>query len=349
MTVLLDLLSPYPILENLASALTLGDFFNLSKVNSAYRAALHGFEKPIVDEAGTTSNRNLRSVLLIGAHRTPFWENLKARTRLQCSEPQHKRGPKPQGCLICSMPVCEACIVKASFARRNENTFQNRHRSLCSDCWYSGNHHKKHPVENRNGRFLKPYPDQAINGEFCLCAAKDGILCWKCKANQNTKVENEAEKCYGRDCPNGNPESRPTHIEGRVCLWCSRQLPGSRSRAESRRDYDARHILARSHSSYDRPPEEEDMDSFEEQRMLELDALSRRKQEIRCGITTPASVHVHGILRNNGLDEDSPERWQHSEAAHRQEWPIPSCPLRTMSGLPRYEDQNNNSAATNDD
>ena len=43
MAPLLDLLSQYPILENLVSVLPLGDLFNLSKTNSNFRAALHGF------------------------------------------------------------------------------------------------------------------------------------------------------------------------------------------------------------------------------------------------------------------------------------------------------------------
>ena len=103
MAMLLDLLSPYPVLEKLASLLTLGDLFNLSKVNSAYRSALHGFEKPNLDEDRPRGHGNVRSALLIGAHRTRFWENLKARSQLQCSEPHHKRGSNPQGCLICSM------------------------------------------------------------------------------------------------------------------------------------------------------------------------------------------------------------------------------------------------------
>ena len=293
MAVLLDLLSPYPVLERLASVLTLGDLLNLSKVNSAYRSALHGFEKPHADENEPRGNGNVRSALLIGAHRTRFWENLKARSQAQCSEPHHKRGPNPQGCLICSMPVCEACIIKDSFAKRNENTFQNRHRFLCPDCWYSGNKHRKHPVQILNDISTKSYPDQATDGEFCVCTAKSGHLCLKCKTEQNNERISEVEKCYGQGCPNGYSKSRATPLEGRVCMWCSRQLPGSRSRAESRRDYDARHILARSHSSYDRDIDneeeaEEDLDSFEGQRMLELDALSRRKEEIRQGALSGA-------------------------------------------------------------
>lgn len=347
MALLLDLLYRYPILEKLASSLALGDLFNLSKVNSSYRAVLHGFGKPVFQEVMTQCKGNLRPGLCIGAHRTPLWENLKARSRLQCSEPQHKRGSHAKGCLICSMPVCEACIIKSSFTKRNDTTFQNRHRPLCSDCWYSGNRHKLHPIGIEDGKFPRSYPDQAANGELCVCTAKDGILCTGCRSVQNAKVNPEMEQCHGESCPNGNLESKPTYMQGRVCLWCSRQLPGSRDRAKSRRDYDARHLFARSHSTYDRLPEEENLATYEEQRILELDALSRRNQEIRDSIATPVSSH--GIVP----EEDSPEkrsraeilihaaeedRWQASEATRRQEFPSSPRLPRTMSDLPRYED-----------
>lgn len=358
MTILLDLLFPYPIVEDLASSLALGDLFSLSKVNSAYRAALHGFENAVSHEDITKRNVTLRPSLLIGAHRTRFWENLKARTRLQCSEPQHKRGSNAKGCLICSMPVCEACIIKASFAKRKDTTFQNRHRPLCSDCWYTGNPHRKHPVGPINTKVLEPYPDQAAKGDICICAAKDGILCLQCRTDQNDRVENEVGKCYGQNCPQGNAVSKSTEMYGRVCLWCSRQLPESRSRAESRRDYDARHLFARSHSSYDRPPEEkEDLDTFEEQRMLELDALSRKKQETRDGVT-PSSLHVAGSEEDR-FDRQArvdflartreEERWQQSEAARYQEWSMLPPPRRDSSGLPRYEDHDRDHIAGRND
>ena len=349
MAVLLDLLSPYPVLEKLASFLSLGDLFNLSKLNSAYRCALHGFEGSHVEEDKPKGDGHVRPALLIGAHRTRFWENLKARSQLQCSEPHHKRGSNPQGCLICSMPVCEACIIKASFAKRNENTFQNRHRSLCPDCWYSGNKHKKQPVQVVSNPSPKPYPDQATDGEFCNCTAKSGHICLKCKTEQNAERLNEAERCYGQGCLYGYSKSRATPMEGRVCLWCSRQLPGSRSRAESRRDYDARHILARSHSSYDRHPEEEDLDSFEEQRMLELDALSRRKEELRQEAFYAASLNEGEGLVDLKAHAREQERWQRLGAGRPEEWPLLPPSTRGTSDLPRYEDHNDEGVATDGD
>ena len=348
MTVLLDLLYPYPVLEILASSLTLGDLFNLSKVNASYRAALHGYAEPDLPEETIRCQCTLRPSLLIGMHRTPFWENLKAKSQLQCSEPGHKRGLNPKGCLICSMPVCEACIIKASFAQRKDTTFQNRHRSLCSDCWDTGNHNRLHPVGKRNGLGPKPYTIQAADGELCDCTAKDGILCLRCRSDLNTEAKDDAENCYGMNCASGDLENNMIQMIGRVCLWCCRQLPGSRSRAESRRDYDARHLFARSHSSYDRPPEEErDFDTFEAQRMMELDALSRRKRQVRGAVTPPVSIH------DRIPEEDSPEgyldadysaraaeaeRWQASEATRRPEWTSSPRPSPTMSELPRYEE-----------
>ena len=329
MAVLLDLLLPYPVLENLASSLALGDLFNLSKANAAYRAALHGFAKPLLDRE---RDEDVRSMLQIGEHRSAFWENLKARSQLECSEPQHTRGSNPSGCRLCSMPVCEACIIKASFAKRSENTFQNRHRSLCADCWTSGNRHKKQPVGGSKG---KSYHEQALEGCFCVCAAKDGHLCLKCKTYQNSSAEADADKCYGQGCLNGSPKSKAAPMEGRICLWCSRQLPGSRSRAESRRDYDARHILARSHSSYDRPPEEEDFDSFEEQRMLELDALSRRKKAIASGTAVEIPDPSDSTERSGLVDSPETsayskiaqenERWERSEATRAPAMDTNTC------------------------
>ena len=56
--------------------------------------------------------------------------------------------------------------------------------------------------------------------------------------------------CFGEGCL-ATPDD-PGAFEGRVCLWCDLPLPGGRSRAQSRRDYDARYFLARVHSTYDR-------------------------------------------------------------------------------------------------
>ena len=339
MAVLLDLLSPYPILENLISSLAIGDLFNLSKVNSAYRIALHGFEPSCLDQESLIVNKSVRSTLQIGSHRTAFWENLKTRSQLRCSEPHHIRGSSPTGCLICSAPVCEACIIKASFAKRNENTFQKRHRPLCSQCWYTGNHHKKHPIQLVGTKTRKPYPAQAADGELCICTARNGHLCLDCKKKQNAEPTNGSETCYGEDCTYGGSGGKGTSMEGRVCLWCSRQLPGSRSRAESRRSYDSRHLLARTISTYDRSPEDDDLGSFEAQRMLESDTLSRTSQRDMTGGTnsagTPDGAHVPELVGHDRELDIS----QRSEVLSGPEVPLLSTGWRNAMSLPRYEAQ----------
>lgn len=246
MTSLLELLRSYPILESLVVVLPLGDLFNLSKTNSAIRAALHGFsagflEKPYLLKA-------VRPVLCIGRHTTSHWRNLKAKSPLCCSELQHTRGDKVKGCLVCSMPVCEACIIKASFGKRDENTFQNRTCSLCGDCFSSGNSHQETLLNGEENAAQTPY----FMRTECICTAKDGHLCLRCKTKQNSKVDSKTNRCYGIGCS----ESILDGFGGRVCLWCDSPLPRERSRAQSRRDYDARHLLARSHSSYDQIPDE---------------------------------------------------------------------------------------------
>ena len=209
MPILLDLLSPYPILENVVSSLNIGDLFNLSKVNSAYRIALHGFGQPCFDETTPIAKGCIRPTLHIGHHKTTFWENLKSRSQLRCSEPHHIKGTSPTGCLICSAPVCEACIIKAAFAKRNETTFQKRHRPLCSQCWSTGNRHKKHRIQFENVKTPRTaYADQAADGDVCLCTAKNGHLCLNCKNEQNLEALNRPESCYGQDCPNGDTESK---------------------------------------------------------------------------------------------------------------------------------------------
>lgn len=247
MTSLLSLLAAYPILETLVTVLPLGDLFNLSKTNSKFRAALHGFyigRSP----RNPSSLKAVRPALFIGRHNTPHWKNLKAKSPLCCSEPQHTRGAKIKGCLMCSMPVCEACIIKASFGKRDENTFPNRVRSLCVECFASGNPHQETSL---NGEEIL-IPNSYLVRPECICLPKYGHLCLQCKLKQKSSFEIRDNQCYGLGCS----KSKSDGFGGRVCLWCDLPLPRKRSRAESRRDYDARYLLARTHSTYGQPTEE---------------------------------------------------------------------------------------------
>ena len=246
MASLLELLRAYPILETLVAVLPLGDLFSLSKTDSTIRAALHGFSDRLPKKPSLL--RAVRPALSIGRHNTSHWKNLKAKSPLCCSEPHHTRGDKVKGCLMCSMPVCEACVIKASFGKRDENTFPNRIRSLCVECFDSGNAHQRISLNGEENIIHSSYHTRTE----CICTAKEGHLCLSCKSTQNPKLDSRKNQCYGIGCS----KSELDGFGGRVCLWCDKPLPRERSRAESRRDYDARHLIARRHSSYDLPPEE---------------------------------------------------------------------------------------------
>ena len=299
MAALIDLLSPYPILENVVCVLPLGDLFRLSKTNSAIRAALHGFE-PAQSSA-------VRPNLWIGQHETPFWKNLKAKSLLLCSETQHTRGDRIRGCLMCSLPVCEACIIKASFGKRDEKTFQHRTRSLCPGCYDLQTPHKELSLK---GMSIKR-SIHSLGVPTCICTAKDGHLCLKCKTEQKSDLQAKLSQCYGKGCW----ERQPGGFSGRICLWCDLRLPGERSRAEARRDYDKRHLLAKAHSSYEHPPEDEVIFTAEqeaiwwaeEERFRELRAVERQRR-----VTA-------------SLAED--ERWRRSEDLRRSDSMLYPPPL----------------------
>lgn len=333
MTSLLELLYAYPVLENLVAALPLGDLFNLSKTNSTVRAVLHGF---LISSPQKPSSR---PILYIGRHNTLQWKNLKAKSPLCCSEPQHTKGNNVKGCLGCSMPICEACIIKASFGKRDEKTFPNRTRSLCVECFDSGNPHQEASLKGEGNVILTSYHMRTE----CICTARDGHLCLRCKTKQNQRLDIRNNQCYGTGCS----KSRSDGFGGRICLWCDLPLPPERSKAESRRDYDARHLLARTHSSYDRPTEEvaEDdiidpaeqeaiwasspfsasemttsqkqakaavYDRFEDERRRELERVSERRQ-----FTVSASEE---------------ERWRRSETLRRSESMCRAPPPKMIQG-----------------
>lgn len=168
-----------------------------------------------------------------------------------CCEPHHVQGANVRGCLMCSLPVCEACIIKVSFGKREESTFANRSRSLCPDC-YDTRNKDEYTSLHRSQSHNNP---RAFNpGEpFCKCTAKDGHLCLKCKIKQKSKSQADLDKCHGEGCLRTKAGGFPS----KVCLWCCLRLPSDCNRATARREYDSRHLLARSLSTYERRTEEE--------------------------------------------------------------------------------------------
>ncbi|MCJ1457134.1 hypothetical protein MMC28_007501 [Mycoblastus sanguinarius] len=172
------------------------------------------------------------------------------------------------------MPVCEACIIKASFGKRDEKTFQNRVRFLCIECWGTRNSQKVW--------LLKKSKDSSssLNSAslHCICSGKDGHLCLRCKNEEKANPQDKPEGCYGKGCSGKKENGRG----GRFCLWCNLPLPSALTRAESRREYDRKHLHARSHSTYDRSPEDDTIDPVAQEAIDALwtsasSSLSRKK------------------------------------------------------------------------
>ena len=238
MPTLLAVLSCYPVLEAFLSTLQLGALLNLSKINSDFRFLLHNFEdRPRHSEM--SESLEVRQDLKIGKHQTSSWLKFKSLCLLECSEPHHTKGENPRGCRMCSMPVCEACIVKSSFGKK-ENTFQSRRRYMCDDCWTSGNPH------NRRIRSSNSWILDYNRSTLCRCTAKDGILCLRCKTEQISEANHIYAYCAGFGCSN---EVSENDSAGRICLWCSCVLPGPRSMEESYKLYDSRYLFLNRRSS----------------------------------------------------------------------------------------------------
>ncbi|KAI9839875.1 MAG: hypothetical protein M1819_000067 [Sarea resinae] len=238
---LLDLLNIYPVAESIVASLPLGDLLQLVKVNSAYRDVLHAFPPSTPDQAKpkgsvVAPSADLSSFkqmdLHLGQHQTKYWRNLKTKARKICSEPQHTKGPNVRGCVMCSMPVCEGCVVRASFGKQ-ENTFFNRKRHLCQQCWACDNPHSELRLSSSTVR------SPLYSGELCNCSARDGWLCLKCKTEQITDLPAKLNRCYGVGChrtPGDDSDRR------RICLWCGLPLPPKGASGSTRQEYESRHL-----------------------------------------------------------------------------------------------------------
>jgi hypothetical protein len=117
---LADLLYPWPVVSSLASYLGVGDLFHLARVNSEFRAVLHGFPRPrkqstlsSIDEDGIKDG--VRPDIFVGWHQNAYWKNLKSTAYMSCTEVGHRKGYHVGLCRYCSSPVCDACIVRVRF------------------------------------------------------------------------------------------------------------------------------------------------------------------------------------------------------------------------------------------
>ena len=88
---MLDLLSLIPILDHLASYLPFAGLPNLYRVNSSYRAVLHGFP-PAYDLKDAGKKQMVRESLRIGYHDADLRRHLKSVVAFECSWPAHKKG-----------------------------------------------------------------------------------------------------------------------------------------------------------------------------------------------------------------------------------------------------------------
>ena len=249
---LLNLLSQYPIVRGIAQELPFAGLLNLARLNSEYRNILHGFPREAMELDHCMVRNGARQGLHLGEHETKHWRNLKTLSRMVCSEPKHTKGSNPRGCRMCSKPVCEGCIVKASFGK-HEKTFQNRRRQLCPECWATSNPLRESPIEpvhvSKPVSYTPCYPchqGALVFRGYCSCTARDWWLCLECKTAQRPDLQAKPKICAGQSCSNLLDE---TGEELRACLWCHLPLEGRPSQGESRRDYDSRHLYARSTSN----------------------------------------------------------------------------------------------------
>lgn len=320
MTSLLDVILIDPIQESLLYSLPLGALLNLSKTNSSFRAAFHGFRFERHDHEMLPSTKS-RTLLYLGQHNTVHWKCCKSKSLLLCSESQHVRGEKIRGCRVCSMPVCEACVIKSSFGKTDARTFSNRTRSLCPDCYDLGNVHEDRLSE---GNVIERPPSQLIPGERpCICTAKDGHLCFACKTKQKCDAKENLDQCHGEGCS----RAKDGGFAGRVCLWCDRRLSRENGRATTRRDYDLRHLLARSHSMYERASDDEILNPATQAsqatpykaRARPLDPIEEERQRLLSDVSARRSLTA---------DAAEEERWRRSEFLRRSETFIPPPPIR---------------------
>ncbi|MCJ1364582.1 hypothetical protein MMC16_003695 [Acarospora aff. strigata] len=144
------------------------------------------------------------------------------------------------------MPVCDGCIVKASFGKQ-ENTFQNRLRYFCNECWLSGNRHAERQIDKILAESID-YVTAAGSEAFCSCTPSDGRLCLRCKDEQKDGLQSKPNKCCGQ-----YNTLEVYKAARRICLWCGKPLVGKPTRNEARRIYDSRHIYAKMHLDVAKP------------------------------------------------------------------------------------------------
>ena len=223
-----SLVTPWPIAECLSSHLAVNDLFSLSRTSTYLRAALHGYGLPTL-LAEPSRGPEVRESINVGLHGTPYWQGLKASAKEACCSKTHTKGEKLHNCRLCSNLICEACIVRDSFARGKQDTFRNRCRYFCQVCWDTDNYSKSrlHPLlalSSGHQAFIQVAPDQDSSHMFCNCTLKkDGWLCLECKDKQNYEALSlDRLVCHGEGCTRSVGQDFESR---RVCIWCNLTLP----------------------------------------------------------------------------------------------------------------------------
>ncbi|RVX67901.1 hypothetical protein B0A52_08506 [Exophiala mesophila] len=269
-----SLISIWTVAESIGQCLPAGDLISLSRSTVGLRTSLHGFGPIVVGDE--TSPAQPRDSLRIGHHNTAQWKLLKSNALWECSLTSHTKGDKPRPCLYCSRPVCGACIVKSSFSRGHENTFQNRIRHLCTKCWETGTQSRGHRfpliASERPGSATKQWHDTTDSTrDYCVCTLKsDGHICPDCKDFQNWEaIADGNDKCHGLHCNEPLDDDKDRR---RICLWCDKALPRQIG-GTTRHSWNRRMVEARARTIASR---QADIEEYNRKRLM-LMRMSRRE------------------------------------------------------------------------
>lgn len=164
---LLDIIRPWPIISTVVTELGFSDVLNLSRTSVECRILLHDFPFSSIDIANASgrdqqrSSGLVRAALYIGQHETPHWRALKAKAQMLCTDPDHKKGLRPKPCRHCSMPICEACIVRV---------WTSSPRFSSSPCYVAHKNTKKPFSSSRNHFTPAPKPTAPAPAAFAATA-----------------------------------------------------------------------------------------------------------------------------------------------------------------------------------
>ncbi|MCJ1358327.1 MAG: hypothetical protein MMC33_008326 [Icmadophila ericetorum] len=131
------------------------------------------------------------------------------------------------------MPVCEACIVKKSFNKK-ENKFNSRRRYVCKDCWQVD---RPQATQSQFQAYESALLDHDSN-EICHCTPKNAVLCLSCKDGQNRDLHKQIDHCAGFGC---SIALTAENIGGSYCLWCNLMLTKASTSQQSRRLFNSRY------------------------------------------------------------------------------------------------------------